>query len=180
MKRAIKALAINFNMKKILGILVLGLLLSGNAHTSSDLMVPGINSPGLKNLKEFNLEIDSTVYPGSEKMCNISYVEIETFVKKIIYSNSKIKFPTSFGHEQFLLTTNILEKSDICSAEISLVTYSIERGRNTASIYFTGPHVSFFDRGQIRIDNYKNFKVTYFAALEMYLLKFLKNWKKYN
>ena len=167
-------------MKKLLSIIFVSLLLGGNAYSSSDLMVPGINSPGLKNLKEFNLEIDSTVYPGSEKMCNISYEEIESFVKKIIYSNSVIKFPTSYGHEQFLLTTNILEKSNICSAEISLVTYSFEKGRNTASIYFTGPHVSFFDSGQIRIDNYKNFKVTYFNALEKYLLKFLKNWKKYN
>ena len=168
-------------MKKLFStVLVSWLLLVGNSYSSLDLMVPGINSPGLKNLKEFNLEIDSTVYPGSEKMCNINYEEIESFVKKIIYSNSVIKFPTSYGHEQFLLTTNILEKSNICSAEISLVTYSIEKGRNTASIYFTGPHVSFFDSGQIRIDNYKNFKVTYFNALEKYLLKFLKNWKKYN
>ena len=77
-------------MKKLLSIIFFSLLLGGNAYSSSDLMVPGINSPGLKNLKEFNLEIDSTVYPGSGKMCNISYEEIESFVKKIIYSNSVI------------------------------------------------------------------------------------------
>ena len=73
-------------MKKLFStILVSWLLLAGNSYSSSDLMVPGINSPGLKNLKEFNLEIDSTVYPGSEKMCNISYEEIESFVKKPTY-----------------------------------------------------------------------------------------------
>ena len=36
MKRAIKALAINFNMKKLLWIMVLGLLLSGNAYANSN------------------------------------------------------------------------------------------------------------------------------------------------
>ena len=40
-------------------------------------MVPGSNYPGLEGLKEFNLKIDSTVYEGSEMVCDISYEEIE-------------------------------------------------------------------------------------------------------
>ena len=166
-------------MKKLLTIIVLGLSWS-NISLSEELMVPGINSPGLKNIKIFNLKIDSTVYEGSKKICDISYKEIEDFVKTTIYSKSNIKFSDQFGYEQFHLTTNILQRSNICSAEIKLMTYSWDKGRNTSNINFRGPLVSFLDRGQARIDDYEKFKKIYFDALEVHILKFLDNWKKYN
>ena len=46
-------------MKKLLGILVLCSFLNTNSYSSSDLMVPDYNYPGLKGVKEFNLNIDS-------------------------------------------------------------------------------------------------------------------------
>ena len=99
-------------MKKLLGILVLGLLMSTNTYSSSDLMVPNYNYPGLKGLKEFNLKIDSTVYEGSEVVCDISYQEIESLVKNTIESKSEISFSDSFGHEQFELKTSIMIKDN--------------------------------------------------------------------
>ena len=167
-------------MKKILSIIFISLLLSGNSYSSSDLMVPNYNYPGLKGLKEFNLKIDSTVYPTSEKVCNISYQEIEDLVKNTIESKSEIKFSNSFGHEQFELKTYILIKEKICSSQINLNTFSFEKGRNTAGTAFTGPHVSFYDSGKIYIDNYLTFKENYLNTLEKYLLNFLIHWKKYN
>ena len=166
-------------MKKLLTIIFFGLLLSGNVY-SSDLMVPGFNYPGLQGLKEFNLKIESTVYEGSEKVCDVSYQEIENLVINTIESKSKIRFSDSFGHEQFELKTYIMVKNDICSSQINLVTLSWEKGRNTAGTVFTGPHVSFYDYGKGFIDNQKSFKNNYLNALEKYLLNFLIHWQKYN
>jgi len=167
-------------MKKLFStILVLGLLLNTNSF-SSDLMVPGSNYPGLKGLKEFNLKINSTVYLGSEKVCNISYQEIENLVKNIIESKSEIKFLDNFGYEQFELKANIWVKDNICSSQINLSTYSWEKGRNTAGTVFNGPHISFYDNGKISIDNKQTFKNNYLNTLEKYLLNFLIHWQKYN
>ena len=167
-------------MKKLLGILVLGLLMSTNSYSSSDLMVPNYNYPGLKGLKEFNLKIDSTVYEGSEVVCDISYQEIESLVKNTIESKSEISFSDSFGHEQFELKTSIMIKDNICSSQINLTTFSWENGRNTAGNVFKGPHVSFYDNGKIFIDKRQSFKNNYFNLLENYLLNFLIHWQKYN
>ena len=166
-------------MKKLLGIVVLGLLLSVKSY-ASQLMVPGSNYPGLKNIKIFNLNINSTVYLGSGKVCNISYQEIEDLVKNTIETKSQIKFSDSFGHEQFELNTNILIKDNICSSQINLNTFSWEKGRNTAGASFTGPHISFYDYGKIYIDKKDTFKNNYFNTLEKYLLNFLIHWQKYN
>tara|TARA_B100000767_G_C19400406_1_gene383681 strand:+ start:40 stop:540 length:501 start_codon:yes stop_codon:yes gene_type:complete len=166
-------------MKKILGIIALGLLLNTNSY-SLDLMVPGYNYPGLKGVKEFNLKIDSTVYLGSEKVCNISYQEIEDLVKNTIESKSEIKFSDYLGHEQFELKTFILVKDNICSSQINLSTFSWEKGRNTAGTVFRGPHVSFYDSGKISIDSQQTFKNNYLNTLEKYLLNFLIHWQKYN
>ena len=166
-------------MKKFLGIVVLGLLLNTNSY-SLDLMVPGYNYPGLKGVKEFNLKIDSTVYSGSEKVCNISYQEIEDFVKNTIESKSEIKFSDYLGHEQFELKTFILVKDNICSSQINLSTFSWEKGRNTAGTLFRGPHVSFYDNGKISIDYQQTFKNNYLNTLEKYLLNFIIHWQKYN
>jgi len=166
-------------MKKLLGIIALGLLLNTNSY-SLDLMVPGYNYPGLKGVKEFNLKIDSTVYLGSEKVCNISYQEIEDLVKNTIESKSEIKFSDYLGHEQFELKTFILVKDNICSSQINLSTFSWEKGRNTAGTVFRGPHVSFYDSGKISIDSQQTFKNNYLNTLEKYLLNFLIHWQKYN
>ena len=166
-------------MKKLLGIMVLGLLLNTNSY-SLDLMMPGYNYPGLKGVKEFNLKIDSTVYLGSEKVCNISYQEIEDLVKNTIESKSEIKFSDYLGHEQFELKTFILVKDNICSSQINLSTFSWEKGRNTAGTVFRGPHVSFYDSGKISIDSQQTFKNNYLNTLEKYLLNFLIHWQKYN
>ena len=166
-------------MKKLLGIIVLGLLLNTNSY-SLDLMVPGYNYPGLKGVKEFNLKIDSTVYLGSEKVCNISYQEIEDLVKNTIESKSEIKFSDYLGHEQFELKTFILVKDNICSSQINLSTFSWEKGRNTAGTVFRGPHVSFYDSGKISIDSQQTFKNNYLNTLKKYLLNFLIHWQKYN
>jgi len=166
-------------MKKLLGIIVLGLLLNTNSY-SLDLMMPGYNYPGLKGVKEFNLKIDSTVYLGSEKVCNISYQEIEDLVKNTIESKSEIKFSDYLGHEQFELKTFILVKDNICSSQINLSTFSWEKGRNTAGTVFRGPHVSFYDSGKISIDSQQTFKNNYLNTLEKYLLNFLIHWQKYN
>ena len=167
-------------MKKLLGILVLCSFLNTNSYSSSDLMVPDYNYPGLKGVKEFNLNIDSTVYLGSEKVCNISYQEIEDLVKNTIESKSEIRFSDYLGHEQFQLRTSILVKDNICSSQINLNTFSWEKGINTAGTVFTGPHVSFYDNGKIYIDNLESFKNNYLNTLEKYLLNFLLHWHKYN
>ena len=159
--------------------MVLGLLLNTNSY-SLDLMMPGYNYPGLKGVKEFNLKIDSTVYLGSEKVCNISYQEIEDLVKNTIESKSEIKFSDYLGHEQFELKTFILVKDNICSSQINLSTFSWEKGRNTAGTVFRGPHVSFYDSGKISIDSQQTFKNNYLNTLEKYLLNFLIHWQKYN
>ena len=64
-------------MKKLLGIVVLGLLFCSNVY--------GKNNPGLKGLDGFRLDI---VYEG--EFCGINKQKIETAVKYIL-ANSKIK-----------------------------------------------------------------------------------------
>ena len=167
-------------MKKLLSIIFISSLWISNTYSSSDLMVPNYNYPGLKGLKEFNLKIDSTVYEGSETVCDISYQEIESLVKNIIESKSEIKFLDNFGYEQFELKANIWVKDNICSSQINLSTYSWEKGRNTAGTVFNGPHISFYDNGKISIDNKQTFKNNYLNTLEKYLLNFLIHWQKYN
>ena len=58
-------------MKKILLTILLTLVLSGGVSASESLMVPNINYPGLKNLKDFNLKIDSNFVVGD--MCKVTY-----------------------------------------------------------------------------------------------------------
>ena len=166
-------------MKKLFSIIVLSLLLISNAY-SSDLMIPGFEYPGLQGQKEFNLRIDSSVYEGSAKVCNISYKEIENLVKNTIESKSEIWFSDKFGAEQFELKTNIIIKDNICSSQINLTTFSWENGRNTAGTIFKGPHVSFYDNGKIFVDKRQSFKNNYLNLLEKYLLNFLIHWQKYN
>ena len=152
-------------MKLLISIIFISSLWISNTYSSSDLMVPNYNYPGLKGLKEFNLKIDSTVYEGSETVCDISYQEIESLVKNTIESKSEISFSDSFGHEQFELKTNIIIKDNICSSQINLTTFSWENGRNTAGTVLRDL-TCLYDNGKIFVDKQQSFKNNYLNLLE--------------
>ena len=71
-------------MKKLLGILVLGLILSSNVY--------GRDNPALKGVDGFGLNI---VLPFEEEVCGINKQRIETAVKYTL-SNSKIKIGAGY------------------------------------------------------------------------------------
>ena len=79
-----------------------------------------------------------------------------------------------------LLSARSKTESFVLVSSIELAISSLVKdtwlfARNTLRIV-----VSFLDRGQARIDDYEKFKKIYFDALEVHILKFLDNWKKYN
>jgi hypothetical protein len=165
-------------IKKFILTILFTLVLSVGASASESLMVPNINYPGLKNLKEFNLKIDSNFVVGD--MCKVTYELVEKTITNIIQNKSNIKFSNKLGHEQFEFKTPIFIKNDTCFTHINLKTYSWEKGQNTSGSAFTGHHISFADHGRIVLEDYSNFKKEYLNTLEKYLLDFIIFWQKHN
>ena len=108
-------------MKKLLGILVLGLLFC-NA-------VLALDFPGLKNTKRFHLVVNDVSELGQQK-CKIKKEEIEETIKKLITSHPKIEYvdlhslPEEdwFSIEIINITPTITANSQICIASINFWT----------------------------------------------------------
>jgi len=126
----------------------------------------------------------NNLYAELDSLKQNKNLEIEKAVEQSVSANAEFIHHLKSEIDSLKLERNqILSdfvKDNICSSQINLITYSWEKGRNTAGTVFRGPHVSFFDRGNSLIDNQQSFKNNYLNTLEKYLLNFLIHWQKYN
>ena len=129
-------------MKKLLGILVLGLLLS------SKVLAIGISIDGLKGLKEFVLIVEN-FSTETKKICGITSKDIERSVKYIL-SNSKIKLTTKSGAEKIYVQVTMLPTEDYCVGYIAFMTYGDrqEQKNSSGNTFFSTPR-SYEYRGGI-------------------------------
>ena len=153
-------------MKKLLGILVIGLLLSGNAYAS--------DWPGLKNLYKFNLKLDISMSAEGKK-CGIKESDIERNIRYII-GTSKIKFSDEYNLEQFYFTSMIKGGGDIaCSASTILMTYTWDTILNKSNVPFDGMRNSHLQHATI-LAMPENFKSSYLNQIDDMLKNFVIAW----
>ena len=109
-------------MKKLLGIVVLGLLLSGNAYASSN----------LKGIKEFKLSVSHDGECNGENFTK----DLETSVKYIL-GNSKIKLTSEARKEQLEVYILTASGTDLCASVLEVNSYYFDSVKNSSGrLYF--------------------------------------------
>ena len=166
-------------MKKLLGILVLGLLWC-NA-------VLALDFPGLKNTKRFHILVNDVSELGQQK-CKIKKEEIEETIKNLITSHSKIEIVDllSLPDEEWSkveiigITPTITGNAQFCIADIKFWTFSMGKIKNSADTEFFGTKLSYYGGGGMAVDNINSFKKTFFLQLEKLTKSFLNQWEVEN
>jgi len=163
-------------MKKLLGILVLGLLWC-NVGLALDY-------PGLKNTKRFHILVNDVSELGQQK-CKIKKEEIEATVKKLITSNSKIEYVDIhtlakedwYKIEIINITPTITGNEEICIGFISFDTSSLGEVENSAGIKYIARKLSYYGGGKLHADYINDFKKSFFLQLEKQTNLFLHQWE---
>ena len=160
-------------MKKLLGILVLGLLLS------SKVLAIGIYIDGLKGLKEFNLIVEN-LSTEAQKICGITSKDIKRSVKYIL-SNSKIKLATKIGAENIYVRVTILPTEDYCVGYIAFMTYGDQQEQKNSSgnTFFSTPR-SYEARGGVFGSSPNQFKNYLLGIIEDVTKEFVIEWNEQN
>ena len=160
-------------MKKLLGILVLGLLLS------SKVLAIGISIDGLKGLKEFYLIVEN-FSTEAKKICGITSKDIKRSVKYIL-SNSKIKLATKIGAENIYVRVTILPTEDYCVGYIEFMTYGDQQEQKNSSgnTFFSTPR-SYETRGGMIGSPPYQFKNSLLGYIEDFTKAFVIEWSEQN
>ena len=166
-------------MKKLLGIVVLGLLWC-NVGLALDF-------PGLKNTKRFHILVNDVSELGQQK-CKIKKEEIEETIKNLITSHSKIEIVDllSLPDEEWAkvevisVTPTITANAQICIASINFWTANLGNIKNSAGTEFFGYKLSYYGGGGMAADYVNNFKKTFFLEIEKETKLFLQHWEKEN
>jgi len=95
-------------MKKLLSIMVLGLLLSGNANAT------------MKGIFEVELMVENL--SNYAKECSVTKQKIETAVKYIL-QNSKIKIKDSYSAVLYV-KVGVIKAGDVCTANLDISVFS--------------------------------------------------------
>jgi len=140
-------------MKKLLGIVVLGLLLSGNAYANED--------NNLRLLKEFNLGVDHFGQCDGE-----NYVKELTTNAKYLFSNSKIKISKKAKEyiSIFVHTLDNEAKSDTCVSKLSLQVYSYGMIENSAGVEWFHSRIA-YEKDGLAWNAGNNFKKNHREAI---------------
>ena len=156
-------------MKKLLGILVLGLLWSVNVHSDSISLAVDKNS--LKGLKEFQLS--STI----EEKCGVTKNDIETSIKYLI-ANSKIKLVES-SPTLLAIQVQIMEDSVGCFGHSDFKILEWWDTQNSASQRITAP-IIFYTDGTYRKGPPDSFSINIIRNVETMTKNFVVEWSKQN
>ena len=116
-------------MKKLLGIVVLGLLLSGNAY-----------SKNLHGTNDFSLVVRHSGECGGQNYIN----DLKTSAKYIL-GNTKININDAYSFDAEQLSINILTAASttICASHIEIETYHNDSIQNSAGYRYFGRHISY-------------------------------------
>ena len=157
-------------MKKLLGIIVVGLLLSGNAYADSD--------NNLKGIKEFKLLVD-------HNGCNKQNFENElTTNAKYLISNSKIKL-TDSAPETLLLSVfsgdGVESDSEICTSYLKLEVYSLGMVKNSVGYERLAVRVS-YKLGAIAWNTGSGYETTHrdrvIRNFDQFIKRFIVDWNE--
>ena len=147
-------------MKKLLGIIVLGLLLSGNAYASSN----------LKGIKEFKLTV---LHEGECNGENFTK-DLETSAKYIL-GNSKIKLTSESRKEQLEVYILTASNDDLCASVLEVNSYYFNTVMNSSGNSFFGEIPSYSNLG-LRSSNPANHKDKIINKAEAMIKKFIVEW----
>ena len=151
-------------MKKLLGIVVLGLFWSSYANAE------------LKGIKEFYLEI---WHEGSK--CNGEKFndEIKTSAKYII-GNSKIKLAKTMNAEYLKIYVLTGASDDVCASSIEVSSYSVGYLKNYSGHQFVGDKISYSSKRITGNSPPSAHKATVISATETELKEFVVAWNEAN
>ena len=153
----------NANMKKILGIVVLGLLLSGNAYAA------GVN--GLKGLKDFDLEV------RINEECGVTTELIKNSIKYIL-SSSKIKLKELSASVLFLDAV-VMDDPTGCSGHYSLSVHEWHSTENSANELVLAVLLLWDDSSTLK-GAPDGFSRRFITSIENATKKFVVDWSEKN
>tara|TARA_B100000767_G_C19627723_1_gene476877 strand:+ start:392 stop:859 length:468 start_codon:yes stop_codon:yes gene_type:complete len=154
-------------MKKLLVIIVLGILFSGNAYAN------------LNGVKEFYLEVRH----GGEKIdkCNKenfnSEIEINT---KYFLGNSKIILSKTMNSEFLKLHVFTNKVEGTCASTIKLITYSVGYIKNFSGHKFVGEKISYNKEKLVISNKSSEHKNDVLSTIDLMLKKFVIDWNELN
>jgi len=152
-------------MKKLLGILVLGLLLSSNAYASS------INN-NFERIKEFNLTV---IHDG--KCQGESYQNELNTTAKYIIGNSKIKLSEKASEylSIYVLTVSA-QGGRICASSLEIESYSFGMNENSMGKLEYGKVTSYRTTGVMYHNQKNDHKRQVLDELDTGLKEFVVKW----
>ena len=157
-------------MKKLLGIVVLGLLLSGNAY--ADIW------QGLKDINKFNLDLNVSISEAG-KNCNVESYDIERNIKYLI-GNSRIKLSDESNLEKLYISVMIKGGGDVaCSASITFLTFHWGTINNKSGVSFTGLKGSYFQEA-ITLSMPSEFRTVFLNQVDDLMKNFIIEWNEVN
>ena len=152
-------------MKKILStILVLGLLLSGNANAT------------MNEIKKIGLLVEYL----SDRSCNVTQENIETTTKYIL-SNSRLKLSGDNLYEPYLYIQPIImegKNEDVCTG--ALVIFLKKSHNLKDGSYNSGDFIYYYNNTVVLKSGKDRFKGHFIEALEEEIKKFVVKWSEDN
>lgn len=152
-------------MKKILStILVLGLLLSGNANAT------------MNEIKKIGLLVEYL----SDRSCNVTQENIETTTKYIL-SNSRLKLSGDNLYEPYLYIQPVImegKSEDVCTG--ALVIFLKKSHNLKDGSYNRGDFIYYYNNTVILKSGKSRFKGYFIEALEEEIKKFVVKWSEDN
>ena len=156
-------------MKKLLSILVLGLMFGTNSHAFT-----------MKDLDEVQITIEK-MDSETERVCNLYERDIKTSIEYIV-SNSKIKIGTNKNSEKKIpvlyVGGAITHSNTLCVGSIILKLDRLSMldplGKGNIGMF------TYFDRNAIMSASHSGFKQQYLSYLEQLAKEFVIEWNKNN
>ena len=150
-------------IKKLLGIIVVSLLLGGNAFAS------------MNKIEKIGLLVEYL----SDRPCNVNRESIETTTKYIL-SNSKLKITGDYNDPYLYIQPIIIESKseDMCFGALAVYlkkSYTLKDGS-----YNDGDFVYYYNGTLILKSGKDKFKSYFTEALEEEIKKFVVEWSEYN
>jgi len=148
-------------IKKILSIIFVSLLVSGNAFAT------------MNEVKKIRLLVEYL----NDRPCNVTRESVEITTKYIL-SNSKLKITEDYDDPYLYIQPIIMESEGICTAALNVSlkqSYMLKDGS-----YNEGDFVYYFNNTLIFTSSKNSFKGYFVESLEEEIKKFVVEWSEYN
>ena len=151
-------------MKKLLGILVLGLLLSGNANAT------------MNEIKKIGLLVEYL----SDRSCNVTQESIETTTKYIL-SNSRLKLSGDSLYDPYLYIQPIVmegKNENVCTGALAIFLKKSHMLKDGS--YNMGDFIYYYNNTVVLKSGKDRFKGHFIEALEEEIKKLAVEWSEDN